>query len=79
MSSALGGIEKQIVKMADTYNTPTEQVIQSFSYSNDIKVECFKLLHSKNAKTNQDIVFNCASKFQAASKILDEINSKINL
>ncbi len=79
MSSTLGGVEKQIVKMANTYNVPTEQVIQSYSYSNDLKVECFKLLHSKNAKTNPEVVFNCASKFQAATKILDEISSKINL
>ena len=78
MSAALGGIEREIVKLSNNHNIPVENLINSFSYTNDLKVECIKLMNVKNAKLSQDSILNCASKFDYASRILDEINSKIN-
>jgi hypothetical protein len=78
MSAALGGVEKEIVKLSNNYNIPVDKLISNFSYTNDLKVECVKLMNAKNARLSHEKIMNCASKFDYASRILDEINSKIN-
>ncbi len=78
MSAAIGGVEKEIVKLSNNYKVPVETLITGFRYTNDLKVECIKLLNVKNAKLTEDNIMNCASKFHNASIMLEEINSKIN-
>ena len=78
MNRALGGIEKQIISLAENNNVSVDHVVNHFNYTNDLKLECVKILNQKSIKIDNDVLMSCVSKFHMAEKVLYEISSKIN-
>lgn len=78
MNRSLGGVEKQVVSLAQSNNVSVDHIVKHFAYTNDLKLECLKLFNAKNLNINNEAISNCVSKFNLAEGLLADISNKIN-
>ena len=78
MSRVQGAFEKSLIEVADNNGVQLDAVLKNLSYSNDLKLECVRLLQSKGLSVDEKSVFNCVDKFHQAGGVLESTMKIIN-
>lgn len=74
-----GSLESTLIKINKSrHQTESiESLVDSLSYSNDLKVECVSIFKQKGLQLEKSAINNCISKMAMAEKLMAKIDEKI--